>query len=771
MKFSLVPIAIAIITNAFAVSEAATITLDESASLVVSESGEIRYSDWPNIAVTGNLQLPAKEMLIELAAHENASQISIGVPVCRSIGRIPSNIALIDLPTSLDSRYEQLAQSFGEDRLGYQPVYVMGETEIESRRFARVMLFPVTYNSTGELFQCDSLTLLIKGQAVTPERVAIPTSEPALTSNVSSDSKPERNISTPSADYVIITSAALADAFDPLATYKTQTGYRTNIMLTEQICRLYSGRDDAEKVREYLKDFYAGGGRYVLLGGDETIVPIRCAYHGDSDEPVDPSLLQVADQYFADLSGNWNRDNDSVWGERTDDAPDLSPELLVGRLPVNTPEEVSNYVDKLNRYETDPGNGDPSYLNRTFFFSSDQMRDYSPVTQHGYIAQAFPLSMAVDTVTGVEAVRGDDPAPSNLAPSQMETVMSQGIGIINVIAHGRDDGFAVKTAGYNEGLRAMLWTNPVAGESGSFEALQATDRPAFYYSLACDNGAFDKSSPPFNYGTRNMAQELIAERDGAVGMVAQSRWGWIGTSYILQKTFFDSLFAHPDRPASAAMYACKSRYPYYRDLILGQNYFGDPTMLVYSSVPMRQTIDAAYADKLLTVTATANGRPVSGARIVISDSTGIIAELQTGASGTIHVELASTLNRPVCISAIKTGCTVAQAWVYPSIVTDVDDSEEQLPTRFELSQNYPNPFNPSTQISFALTVAGFTTLTVYDLLGREVKTLVNSRLPFGQHRVEWTGADNQGSQVAAGVYFYRLMSGANMETKKMLLLK
>lgn len=750
---------------------AATIMLDQSANLTVTASGDVRFADWPTIAVSNNLSLPAKELLIELSAGQNANRISVGSESLQPIGNLNSNIAVFDSPTSIDARYEQLSRLLGNDRLGSQPVYVMGETEIDSKRYARVLLFPVTVDSVGRLYRCDSVTLMSESQVVEPQRVTVPSFNTTSANSIPAGMNPERGAATTGIDYLIITSSALADSFRPLAAYKMQVGFRTQVVSIEPILSSHAGRDDAEKLRDYLKQYYAQGGQYVLLGGDETVVPIRWAYHADSDEPVDPSLLQVADQYFADLTGDWDRDGDSVFGERTDDAPDVTPELIVGRLPVNTVDEVRNFVSKLIRYETDPGNGDRSYLNRTFFFSSDQMRDYYPVTQHEYIARAYPQSMIVDTVTGVEAMRGDDLSPSNLAPSQLGPAMSQGYGIINVIAHGRDDGFAVKTSGYNESARAMLWTNAVSGESGSFASLQSTDRPAFYYSLACDNGAFDKSSPPFNYGTRNMAQELIGERDGAVGMVAQSRWGWIGTSYILHRTFFDSLFAHPERPASLAMYACKARFPYYRDLILGQNYFGDPSMLVYTSAPAKQTVTASYAGNELTVTVLSDGQASFGARVVLSDSTAIIAESITGADGVARFTFAADLNRPICVSAVKVGCTVAQTWFYASIVTDVNDADQQLPAKFSLGQNYPNPFNPSTQIAFTLPTAGFTTLTIFDLLGREVKSLVTSRLAAGRHQFEWNGSDENGNQVAAGVYFYRLVSGDNVETKKMLLLK
>jgi hypothetical protein len=80
-------------------------------------------------------------------------------------------------------------------------------------------------------------------------------------------------------------------------------------------------------------------------------------------------------------------------------------------------------------------------------------------------------------------------------------------------------------------------------------------------------------------------------------------------------------------------------------------------------------------------------------------------------------------------------------------------AEQGMPTVFSLAQNYPNPFNPSTLIPFSVHVSGFTSLKVYDVLGREVATLVNESLTPGSYAVEWDA-----SNVPSGVYFYRLVA-------------
>ncbi|MBD3401489.1 T9SS type A sorting domain-containing protein [candidate division GN15 bacterium] len=103
--------------------------------------------------------------------------------------------------------------------------------------------------------------------------------------------------------------------------------------------------------------------------------------------------------------------------------------------------------------------------------------------------------------------------------------------------------------------------------------------------------------------------------------------------------------------------------------------------------------------------------------------------------------------------------------------TDVNDDDDNLPTHFALGQNYPNPFNPSTTIEFALPEAADVRITVYNVTGREVTTLVESSMPAGYHQVVWDGRDESGRGVASGVYLYRIEAGGFSDSRKMLLLK
>jgi hypothetical protein len=95
----------------------------------------------------------------------------------------------------------------------------------------------------------------------------------------------------------------------------------------------------------------------------------------------------------------------------------------------------------------------------------------------------------------------------------------------------------------------------------------------------------------------------------------------------------------------------------------------------------------------------------------------------------------------------------------------------EIPIRFEISQNYPNPFNPTTNINFSLPRQENVLIKIFDITGREVKTLVNEKMEPGKFKVDWQSDNNDGKTVSSGVYFYRITAGNFTDTKKMILVR
>ena len=128
---------------------------------------------------------------------------------------------------------------------------------------------------------------------------------------------------------------------------------------------------------------------------------------------------------------------------------------------------------------------------------------------------------------------------------------------------------------------------------------------------------------------------------------------------------------------------------------------------------------------------------------------------------TNHINLSLLGIPPFSIPGLKT-VIIDTAWIK---ITDVED-EQIIPTEIFLKQNYPNPFNPSTKIEFSIQDFGLVSLKIYDILGNEIITLVNSEKPVGVYEIEWNA-----SGLPSGVYFYQLKTEGFVETKKMILLK
>ena len=117
-------------------------------------------------------------------------------------------------------------------------------------------------------------------------------------------------------------------------------------------------------------------------------------------------------------------------------------------------------------------------------------------------------------------------------------------------------------------------------------------------------------------------------------------------------------------------------------------------------------------------------------------------------------------------------CTEKGIYSIPSEqIVSIENHNNLLPASFYLEQNYPNPFNPSTKITFSLPKTSRVLLRIYDLLGREIKTLADKELSAGYYSFTWNADDNYGKKAATGIYLYTLLTEKFSQTKKMILMK
>lgn len=183
---------------------------------------------------------------------------------------------------------------------------------------------------------------------------------------------------------------------------------------------------------------------------------------------------------------------------------------------------------------------------------------------------------------------------------------------------------------------------------------------------------------------------------------------------------------------------------------------------------------------LLAPAAHAGGEALTEGHATAAHSTYRLQSAVIGAAGaqgsSSGLRCRGTLGQPVMVGASTTaGLDVRPGfWAVPKLPTDVgqDSSESASPTqRTALLANFPNPFNPSTTIRYRLREEAPVALTVFNVHGREVRTLIRGTEQAGPHEAVWDGKDNHGLDVGSGLYFYLLRAGDFQDTRKMVLLK
>lgn len=246
-----------------------------------------------------------------------------------------------------------------------------------------VSLYPLQFTpSTQEVSYYNSLTLKVRladkppqaGERFSPSKVdlqiierMVDNPETVKTYSPAARSGGQSRLLNGNYDYVVVTSRALAPSFAPLVQWRESRGLASTLVTVEDIYGAYSGADEAEKIRSFLKDARENNGiTYVLLGGDgdgadvggesgDNIVPARGLWAA-SDEEYPPQI--AGDLYYACLDGSYDGNGNGIYGEPTDGDDggdvDLLAEIYVGRAPVDSVSEVNNFVAKTIAYESTP---------------------------------------------------------------------------------------------------------------------------------------------------------------------------------------------------------------------------------------------------------------------------------------------------------------------------------------------------------------------------------------------------------------------------------
>jgi outer membrane protein assembly factor BamB len=157
--------------------------------------------------------------------------------------------------------------------------------------------------------------------------------------------------SSPSLDMVIITHPSLREPFETLAVFRTLRGIRTKVFTLDDIYPYFPGRTYEEKIRNFIKFAYSNWGiRFVLIGGSKDLVPAPRIEMASFD-PYNYGTDMESDAYYSMLDGDWNYNGNYLIGEISDTV-DVSPDVAVGRIPMNDPSRILEVVRRIIRYET-----------------------------------------------------------------------------------------------------------------------------------------------------------------------------------------------------------------------------------------------------------------------------------------------------------------------------------------------------------------------------------------------------------------------------------
>jgi hypothetical protein len=528
-----------------------------------------------------------------------------------------------------DAKAYASSQAYPAELVGFTRSGVMGGYRIASFRVAPLRYYPaekrlelvtrvevaVRYErNRHEVLSLDKSQVDLMGQNVralvaNPEQAARWAPATRRTTGASVAGLPGDSIT----DMIVITSSARAANFQPFADWKTRRGIKTEIVRTESIYSNYTGRDNPEKIRNCVKDFWQNHGlKWVLIGGDDGIVPVRTCRL-----TVEGLTEDIAsDMYYADLQYSWDSNNNDLFGEM-EDSVDLFYDLFIGRTPVDNAADVATFFAKDTMFEK---HQDTTRLKSVLYGSTMLFDPYHGRVINHMIADIFP--------SGWTHAHLEDPADGEYADS-----MSQGFQLAHVAAHGNPYTFSV------------MWRNEVSGLTNGLTRLN------YVNSMACESGWFDNEEC--------LAEYLVkAPNGGCIAAMLNSRYGFgyppaLGPSELLDLQFYRYFVQGEVTQFGSVGMLSKD---YFRSLAMGQevwrwcvfelNLLGDPTLHVWSEQPRNLTVTAPDSVptgvQVVRVTAKDGATPVKGALVCLSKGSETYARGWTNSQGWVDLLVAPT---------------------------------------------------------------------------------------------------------------------------------
>ncbi|MCD4706642.1 MAG: hypothetical protein K8S62_02780 [Candidatus Sabulitectum sp.] len=553
----------------------------------------------------------------------------------------------------------------------------------------------------------------------------------------------------PWGEYLIIADDALAEAFEPLAEWKTQKGIPARIVEMSYIANTYSGVDDAQKLRFFLQDIYQDSPpTYILLAGDTPGIPHRNCYATAEGYTAYPS----SDLYFQDMNDTapgvdaWDLNGNGIWGELYGvDNMDYHPDYVLGRASVETLSEAEIFVNKVLAWEDSPDSED-WYNSMGFTTEVLWSSPYCP----GSAGKEKVDTLYTPSSWTITKLYQDTGTQSYTATMAM---LNTGMQLVNHAGHGSESGVSIGSG--------FLGTSEFMGLTN----ISLNDRPTIWNTIACNSGSFDTGTC--------LAEAWIRSPGGGGFCIMNTRYGWGEPaepgdqwSELVDQEFFANFFTGDMYLLGVAYMMAKDDFTalipsdtHYDWIAKSNTLFGDPELPMYTAVPQEMEIgDICLVEGQMTlaVTVSSGELPLENARVCLLqgewDDPATYAVGITDESGNV------TLNWPENMPGAPNEARVT-VWARDHVLLTgmhevgnlgaEGESQTTIPT---LSLNSTNPVRGNAAISWSIPESTTGEIAIIDLAGR---TVARHTLQGIQGIFTWQSSENP-----AGIYFARMATTA-----------
>ena len=556
-------------------------------------------------------------------------------------------------------------------------------------------------------------------------------------------------------EYLILCLDAHADEYEVLREWKTRKGVPAAIVTVQDAFANYSGRDDQESLRLCIEDYYLNESTaWVLMTMTAPKAKIRGCYGrvGSPDNEI------PCDLYFADMDGDWNADNDAVWGELADDV-DLYPDVYVGRSTGNTGIKCSTLVDKFLTYEGYYALPTDYQLN--FLFLAEYVDEYTDMKVLKNLVDSESVPSRFDPILKLYQDDGTLTHPAAMA------ALNAGQGLINHAGHGNISILSI-------GGGTLTTTN--------MESLSNAPRYSVWYTLACLPGAFDNITGCF-------AKSYTEADSGGGFFVGNSRNGWYssgspgyGTGDRYEREFWAAVFGGYYQLGVAHAQGKIARIPYSSSIgsnrwtMFAMNLFGDPEMQIWLDTPGTMTVSHPATllpgSHTVTVNVTDGGSAKDFVKVCLWKDNEVYQVELTDFWGDAEFNFTAADTGEIRVTASAEGFLPYAGSIVVEDPSSGVGHDDALPREFSIRVT-PNPIKGSATILYSLAgreASGDAALEIFDVAGRLVKSVdLDAQTPEGS--VTWNGRLSDGSPIRPGVYFVKLSAGRDEQIKKFVVLR